>query len=217
MMRRLTAADGHELDCFVEPAQGDRLGGLVILQEIFGVTDQLKALAGRYAALGYEVAVPALFDRKEREAVVPFEQFERGRDLMLSLDQEDNIADIDAAVRLLGENGGVATMGFCWGGALAVRTAQVSDVVGAISFYGTRLQLYMDRPLKAPLLCHFGATDDHTPPEIVEQFRAKFPQAEVHMYDAGHAFANDARSSYVPEAAELAHQRSQAFLARLFS
>ena len=74
MMTRLTAADGHQLDCWIEPAKGERRGGLVIIQEIFGVTDQLKGVAARYAALGHEVAIPALFDRKERGAVIPFDQ-----------------------------------------------------------------------------------------------------------------------------------------------
>ena len=217
MMKQITASDGHVLDCWMEPARGDRRGGLVIVQEIFGVTDQLKGVAQRYAALGYEVAIPALFDRHEREAVIPFEHFERGRDMMLSLDPDHNVCDIDAAISVLAERGAVATMGFCWGGGLVVRCAQESNIVGAISFYGTRLQNYFDEPLKAPLQCHFGRQDDHTPPEIVDQLRATFPEAEVHMYDAGHAFANDVRSSYVAEAADLAHQRSEAFLARVLS
>jgi len=213
MMTSLTAADGHQLDCWIEPAKGTRRGGLVILQEIFGVTDQLKGVAAKYAALGYESAIPALFDRHEKGAVIPFDQGPRGRDMMLSSDLGQTMADVDAAVQVLAAKGGkVAVMGFCWGGGLALRAAQKLDIACAIAFYGTRLPQYLDCPLKAPLLGHFGRTDEHVPPEMLAEAQAYLPEMEVHLYDAGHAFANDARPAYVPDAASLAHQRTGAFL-----
>jgi carboxymethylenebutenolidase len=213
MMTQLTAGDGHEFDCWMTPAEGRRRGGLVILQEIFGVTDQLKGVAGRYAREGYDVVIPALFDRQERGAVIPFDEAPRGRDLMLATDLDKVMADVDAAVGALhGKGGKVAVMGFCWGGGLALRAAQVLDIAGGIAFYGTRLKQYLDRPLKAPLLGHFGRTDDHVPPELLDEAKAYLPAMEVFLYDAGHAFANDARPAYVAEAAELAHERSLAFL-----
>lgn len=216
MMTTLTAADGHQLDCWIEPATAERTGALVILQEIFGITDQLKGVARRYAALGYEVAIPALFDRKERGAVIPFDQALRGRDLMLSCDLSETMMDISAAVDHLKSKGcKVAVMGFCWGGGLAIRAAQKLDVSGAIAFYGTRLPQYLDCPLQAPVLGHFGTTDDHTPPEMLAEAKAFFPDLVMHMYQAGHAFANDARPSYVADAAELAHARTQEFLAHI--
>jgi carboxymethylenebutenolidase len=215
MMTELTAADGHVLDCWIEPAVGARTGGLVILQEIFGVTDQLKGVAKRYAALGYEVAIPALFDRHEKGAVIPFDSPARGRDMMQASDLEKTMLDVDAAVQALAAKGGkVAVMGFCWGGGLALRAAQKLDIAAAISFYGTRLTQYLDTPLKAPLLGHFGTKDDHVPAEMLAEAKAFLPEMEVHMYEAGHAFANNARSAYVADAAELAHARTVEFLAR---
>lgn len=214
MMTDLTASDGHTFNCWMEPAQGTRRGGLVILQEIFGVTDQLKGVARRYAALGYDVAIPALFDRQERDAVIPFDQGARGRDLMLAADLDTTMKDVDATVTALAAKGGkVAVMGFCWGGGLAVRAAQVLDIAGGIAFYGTRWPIYMNAPMKAPFLAHFGEKDDHIPKEMREQAAAYFPAMEVQVYDVGHAFANDARPAYVPEAADLAHARTEAFLA----
>ena len=67
MFETLTAADGHDFQCWIQPAEGTAKGGVVILQEIFGVTDQLKGVAARYAAQGYDVAIPALFDRQMRD------------------------------------------------------------------------------------------------------------------------------------------------------
>lgn len=215
MMTTLTAADGHQLDCWMTPAQGTARGGVIILQEIFGVTDQLKGVADQYAALGYDVAIPALFDRHEKGAVIPFDQGPRGRDMMLAADLEQTMMDTDAAVQALAAKGHkVGVIGFCWGGGLALRAAQKLDVACAVAFYGTRLKQYLDSPLRAPMQGHFGLNDDHTPAELLEETRAYLPDFEMFMYDAGHAFANDARPSYVAEAAEPAHARTAEFLAK---
>ena len=218
MMKILTAADGHKFDCWMQKKEGVRRGGLVILQEIFGVTDQLKGVAVRYSKLGYEVAVPALFDRQEKSAVILFSEGPKGRDMMLASDLNQTMLDIDAAVQVLAASGGkVAVMGFCWGGGLALRAVQKLQVAAGISFYGTRLPQYLDSPLKAPFLAHFGDSDDHIPAEMIEQTKAYLPEMEVHMYEAGHAFANDARPSYVDVAAKIGHERNEVFLAKHLS
>lgn len=215
---RLTAADDHEFDCWIQPATGPRKGGLVILQEIFGLTDQLKNVAEKYAALGFEVAIPALFDRHETGTVIPYEEAARGREIMLSLDKEQTMLDISATVRALADEGiKVAVIGFCWGGGLALRAAQQLDITGAVAFYGTRLNAYLDKPLAVPMLFHFGDRDDHSPAEVIEQVRSTYPDAETYLYEAGHAFANDARNTYVKDAADTAHNRTIAFLDKLFA
>ncbi|MGP9788336.1 dienelactone hydrolase family protein [Roseinatronobacter sp. NSM] len=216
MIQKLTAADGHEFDCWMQPAQGAPRGGVVILQEIFGVTEQLKSVAVHYAALGYDVAIPALFDRQARGAVLAFDQGAKGRDLMLAAQLADVSRDIAAAVAALAQTGGkVAVIGFCWGGGLAIHAAQHVPVAGGVAFYATRLPAYFGAPLRAPVLGHFGLHDDHVPMDMLDQARAQWPGMEVHLYDAGHAFANDARPSYVPDAADLAHKRTAAFLAKV--
>ncbi|UCH73520.1 MAG: dienelactone hydrolase family protein [Rhodospirillales bacterium] len=212
-MHKIEASDGHQLDCFVVSAQGAKRGGLVILQEIFGVTDQLKGVARHYAGQGFDVAIPALFDRKRREAVIPFNEAETGREIMMSLNVADNLRDVEAAIKLLGDEGKAALIGFCWGGGLALKCAQEMAVAGAVAFYGTRLKQFMDKPLKAPMLFHFGSNDDHSPPDLIAAIKETFPAAETYAYDAGHAFANDARPAlYVEDAATLAHERTKAFL-----
>lgn len=218
MLTTLTARDGHTFECWMANARGERQGGIVVLQEIFGITEQLKGVAERYANLGYDVAIPALFDRHEKSAVIPFDQAPRGRDMMLASDLEETMSDIGAAVDTLRKRGvSVGVIGFCWGGGLAIRAAQVLDVACAVAFYGTRLPQYLDKPLRAPVLAHFGTRDDHVPPEMREEAQAKLPEMEVHLYDAGHAFANDARPSYVPEAAETAHALTEKFLTQHLS
>ena len=217
MMTKLTAADGHTFDAWIEPAQGARRGGIVIVQEIFGVTDQLKGVARHYAARGFEVAIPALFDRASRDTVVPFSEALRGRELMQSIDPDAMLSDIAATCAALRAHGGkVAVLGFCWGGGLALQAAQRLPIDGAVAFYGTRITTMLSDDLKAPLQFHAGATDDHTPPEVCAQLVARYPEVELYTYEgAGHAFANDARPSYVAEAAETAHARTAEFLTRV--
>ena len=212
----LTAADGHSLDCWMQPAEGRSRGGIVILQEIFGVTDQLKGVARTLAAQGFTVAIPALFDRRERNCVVPFDQGPRGREHMMALPVADTMADVGAAVdRLKRDGADVATLGFCWGGGLSLEAAQRFDLSGAVCFYGTQLQRYLTGSLRCPVLMHFGTKDDHVPPEMIAQVREKFPAVEMLHYEAGHAFANDARASFVPAAAEAAWAATGTFLDRV--
>lgn len=212
----LTAADGHTLDCWMQPAEGTARGGLVILQEIFGVTDQLKGVANRYVAQGLNVAIPALFDRQRRDAVIPFADGSEGREMMMASKLDETMMDVDAAVKALAALGGkVAVMGFCWGGGLAIRAAQELDIACGVAFYGTRLDQYLDKSTNVPVLGHFGTQDDHVPAEMLAAAKEAWPTLEVHMYEAGHAFANDARPGfYSAENAELAHERTTAFLAR---
>ena len=220
MMTQLTAADGHSFDCWITDAKASRRGGVVILQEIFGVTDQLKGVAERYAALGYDVAIPALFDRQQRGAVIPFAEAPKGRDLMLASDLDTTMKDVDAAVQALAARGGkTAVIGFCWGGGLAIRAAQILDIAAAVAFYGTRLPSYQIAPLRVPVQGHYGQDDSHVPADMLAAAQAYFPSMEVHTYEgAGHAFANDARpADYIATAAEEAHSKTETFLAEHLS
>lgn len=212
-MVTITASDGHKLDGFIAHAEGAPNGGLVILQEIFGLTDQLKSVARSYAVDGYTTIVPALFDRVSPQTVVPFDNPERGQELRMRLDVDKVLLDIDAAKDIVNHGRGVSVLGFCFGGGIALKAASTLNIVSAISYYGTRLPNFLDVPPRCPTLFHFGATDmKNTPPEVIEAVQTAIPNAEIHIYDAGHAFANDARKTFVPDVAETARDRSQVFL-----
>jgi carboxymethylenebutenolidase len=209
---KLTAADGFELESFhAHPKQGSR-GGLVILQEIFGLTDQLKSVVRSYAHDGYDTILPCLFDRIAPGTVVPFNEPNRGRDMAYGLDLDKVILDIAAAVQRVQNDHGVSVLGFCWGGGVIVRAATELKLRTAIAFYGTRLMTYLDQKPKCPLMFHFGSTDPNSPPETIEAVRNAFPSAETFIYQAGHAFANDVRPAYVESAATTARHRTLDFL-----
>lgn len=211
---QLTAGDGHSLSAFrATPRQASR-GGLVVLQEIFGLTDQMKSVVRSYARDGYDAIFPCFYDRVAPGTVVPFGEPDRGRELAYNLPLDKVMLDLDAAVRRVQGPHGVSVLGFCWGGGVIVRAAAELELRGAIAFYGTRLQNYLGERPKCPLLFHFGTKDPNTPPDLVEKLRQTFPSAGMHHYEAGHAFANDARPSYVAAASDTARARTLDFLAR---
>lgn len=214
-MVRVSAADGFGFDAFRAGAGADRIGGLVVLQEIFGLTDQLKSVARFFAHNGFDAIVPSLIDRAAPGTVVPFNEPDRARELMLGIPWERTSLDVAAAVRAVEGRGGVSVVGFCLGGGLALRAASELALAGAVSYYGTRLGSLLDKPPRCPMLFHFGATDTHSPPEVIEAVKKAIPSAETHVYQAGHAFANEARTTYVKDAAETAHARTLEFLRKV--
>jgi carboxymethylenebutenolidase len=209
---KLKAADGISFEAFRASPKQNVKGGLVILQEIFGVTDQLKGVVRAYAREGYDTIIPALYDRIAPGMVVPFNEPERGRDMAYGMALDKVMLDIDAAIACVQNKHGVSILGFCWGGGVIVRAAAELKLRGAIAFYGTLLPTYLDQQTQCPVLFHFGKTDPNSTPEIIEQVRKAIPSAETHIYEAGHAFANDVRPAYVEAASKLAHSRSLAFL-----
>lgn len=118
-MSALEAADGFRLGAFVARADGGAKGGIVILQEIFGVTDQLKAVARSWAADGYDAIVPAMFDRTTPNTVVPFDEAPTGRDIALNLDPAKVQLDAEAARAAVDSGRSVSLIGFCLGGGQA--------------------------------------------------------------------------------------------------
>jgi carboxymethylenebutenolidase len=214
-MVRLAAADGFALDAFKATAGADRVGGLVILQEIFGLTDQLRSVARSFARNGFDAIVPSLIDRASPGTVVPFNEPDRARELMFAIPWEKTVQDIAAAAKAVDGTGGVSVLGFCLGGGLALRAAAELALASGVSYYGTRLGALLDKPPRCPMLFHFGATDTHSPPEVIEAVKQAIPAAETHLYPAGHAFANDARTTYVKDAAEAAHARTLEFLRKV--
>jgi carboxymethylenebutenolidase len=210
----LQATDGFSFEAFrVRPKQGAK-GGLVVLQEIFGLTDQLKGVVRAYARDGYDTIFPCVYDRVAPGTVLPFSEPDRGRDLAYGLPLDKVMLDVGAAVAKVQNNHGVSVLGFCWGGGVIIRAAAELELRGAVAFYGTRLPTYLDLKPKCPLLFHYAKTDPNSTPEIIEQVRKAFPSAETHIYEAGHGFANDARPVYNEAAAKMARARTIEFLER---
>src|SRR5471030_1378119 len=119
----LTAADGHRLSAYLTEPAGTLRGGIVVIQEIFGVTRHIRAVADQYAAAGFTAIAPALFDRVERNVDVPYTDMARGYGYMQQLKNEQVMLDVQAAINRLSQAGKVGVVGYCWGGAMAYLAA----------------------------------------------------------------------------------------------
>ena len=123
-MVTMTAVDGHAYQAYHVAAGGAaRRGGLVVVQEIFGVNSHIRDVADRFAAQGYEVYAPALFDRVERDFETGYEpaDIETGVALMQKADLANAVLDVQACVDALGGAGKVGVVGYCWGGTVTWR------------------------------------------------------------------------------------------------
>jgi carboxymethylenebutenolidase len=212
-MIRLKAKDGHELDAYLAEPKGTPRGGLVVVQEIFGVTDHIKSVADRYAAEGYRAIAPAMFDRIKRGITLPYTEIEQGRAYMQQLKWPNTLADIEAAVDAVRDAGAAAVVGYCWGGTVAHVAASELDLDAAVSYYGGGVARMLDKTPQCPIAYHFGDQDHAIPVADVQKISSAYPDADVHVYKgAGHGFNCDERSSYSAVDARVAFERSVEFL-----
>ena len=212
----ITAEDGHTFDAFQAIPQGNAKGGLVVLQEIFGMTEQLKNVTRFWAKQGYASILPAMYDRIKPEIILEFSDMDTAQAMAKELDPSNVLKDITASVMSVNNENGVSLIGFCWGGGAAARMASLLDLKGSVAYYGTKLAENASNGANCATLFHFGATDIHSPPEIIAGVKENIPDAESYVYEAGHAFANDARPDFYAEQATLeARSRTLKFLDRV--
>jgi carboxymethylenebutenolidase len=210
---RLSAKDGHELDAYIAEPQGKAKGGIVVVQEIFGVTNHIKRVADQFAAKGYKAVAPAMFDRVERDVRLEYSEIEKGRAYMQQLQWSNTLADVDAAVNEARSAGNVAVVGYCWGGTVAHVAASELDIDGAVSYYGGGVAKMLDKKPQCPILYHFGDQDASIPLPDIEKIKKANPKSPLHVYPgARHGFNCDERSSYSAKDAKLAFERSIEFL-----
>jgi len=218
--------DGQSLAGYLaEPAQGASAApGIVVIQEWWGLNDQIKGVAEMLAKAGYRALVPDLYRGK-----VALEAKE-AEHLMTNLDFGDAAGqDVRAAVQHLKATGSrkAGVTGFCMGGALTLLSAvNVPETDAGVVWYGFPPLEYVDATkIKAPLMGHWATEDAFFPIARVDELEKKLGGAgvkfEFHRYDAKHAFANETADSknmpplkHDPAAAELAWRRTMEFLGR---
>jgi carboxymethylenebutenolidase len=207
----LQTAHGDVAAWRAEPT-GQPRAALVVIQEIFGVNAHIRSVADSFASEGYLVLAPALFDVLERGVELGYdaEGVDRGRSLiaLLGLDRANDI--VAAAAHMLETQGKVGTVGYCWGGTVALLAA-LRLGLPSVSYYGARNLPYLDQAPQAPVMFHFGERDASIPPEMVAAHREHMPQMDTFTYPAGHGFSCDARQDFDPESAALARKRTLGF------
>lgn len=213
---RLRAEDGHEFVAFRADPQVPRRGGVVVVQEVFGVNAHIRDVCLRYADFGYAAIAPSLFDRLRPGVELDYDEpgITEGRALVGALGWEAPLLDIWAAAKALRADGKVGVVGYCWGGSVTWLAACRLDVGCASAYYGRHIVEFLDEKPRCPTILHFGAEDALIPPENVEKVRAAHPQLPIHVYaGAGHGFNCDRRADFRDDAAALAQERTLALFA----
>lgn len=212
--------------CYRADPPGDARAAIIVLQEIFGVNEGIRAKADRWAALGYRALAPDLFWRAAPRIELDStdkDQFARALELMQQSDLDAAVRDIEATIRharaLGGAGAKVGVVGYCWGGLLAYLAAARTDASASVGYYGVRIDSFLNEShaIANPLMLHIATRDGFVPPEAQAAIKAGLAgnaHVTLHEYDADHAFAREAGPTRVPDLADLADERTQTFFAQ---
>lgn len=213
-MIRMRMSDGAEIGVYHVEPKGERRGGLVLIQEIFGVTEHIREQCDLFADEGYEVLAPALYDREVPgfEASYSEEDVQRAIQVARQLhDFEVSLKDAQTCIDALKAKGPVFMTGYCYGGSVTwAMAARSGDLAAASGYYGGMIPTMANLEPKCPTILHFGAHDHGIPMGGVQRVAELHPEVAVHVYDAGHGFQSDRRTDYHEPSAKLARERTLA-------
>ena len=219
-MIRMKSRDGFELDAWHVKAAGPRKGGVIVIQEIFGLSDHIKEMAQRFGAAGYEAIAPSMYDRAERGFIVQPQDvaagMARGFELATGNGPENAMNDIGGAFDALKGAGKVCITGYCYGGSMSwMAAARIDGLAAASCYYGGNIAQMVGLKPKCPTICHFGAKDAHIPLKgAVDKIEAAHPDVPVYVYEAGHGFARRNSADYDAVSDALAFERTIALFDR---
>lgn len=201
----ITAGDGFTLNAYRAMPEGIPRGGVVVIQEVWGLNNFIREVVDRYARHGFVAVAPAMFDRVEfgyeSDNYGP-EQFAIIGELMKTFDHGTALLDVAAAIDVAKAGGKVGITGYCFGGAITWRAANKGMGLSAASgYYGGGIPNYLELDPSVPLEMHYGDADNGIPLEQIEQLKARHPGVGIYTYPAGHGFCNSHRPSNFSEAA----------------
>jgi carboxymethylenebutenolidase len=221
----IPAADGGRFQGYLSLPRKGSGPGLVLCQEIFGVTEGIRQLADLLAEEGYVVLAPDLFWRLQPRVELGEGQVQQAMGFAQRFDAALGVQDIAASAAALRDHpsckGRIGVLGHCLGGRLAVLAAAAGVVDCAVSYYGVGLDAVLPQlgEITVPMVLHFAGADRLVKPEAVAAIRAHFAgrdDVEVYVYPGvDHAFASPGRSSFDKQASDMAHTRTLALLRRV--
>ena len=222
----------HELNgagrfgCYIAEPKTPARAAIIVIQEIFGINEGIRAKCDRFAEQGYLALAPDLFWRLEAGfAVDPDAEgaLQRGIDLMTKFNQDQGIRDIEATIqtaRGMVGGGKVGAVGYCMGGRLAFMTAARTDIDASVGYYGVGIDelLREAHAIAHPLMLHIPTADHFVSPEVQKAMHKGLdhhPKVTLHDYEGlDHGFATTFGTRRNEAAAQLADSRTDAFFAQ---
>jgi carboxymethylenebutenolidase len=219
----LKTEDGVEMTAYVARPANEPIGALVLVQEIFGINGHIRSVCDGFAADGFLVVAPAIFDRIEKKPApgVDLNYDAAGKKIAFGefypkLNPEKTLLDVRAAYEYAAKAGKkVGIIGYCYGGLMAwLGACRVKSFAAAVGYYAGGIGKFAAEKPLCPVMLHFGANDSHIGADQRDAVKAANPAVEIFVYaGADHAFDRKPDpDAYVAEAAKLARERSVAFL-----
>jgi carboxymethylenebutenolidase len=210
---QLEASDGHTFSAYEAAPSGKHRGGLVVIQEAFGVNEHMRAVTDSFAAEGYYCVSPALFDRDKPGTELGYgpEVFAMIRPLIEKIGMDNMMLDVEAARAAAAVVGKVGVVGYRLGGSLAwLAATRLHGIAAASCYYGGRIAATAGEKPRCAVQMHFGETDQSITMADVEKIRENVPArlVEIFVYPAGHGFNRDVTAAYEPKSAKLARERT---------
>jgi len=215
----LLKSKAGDIAAYLAMPKGTPKGGIVVVQEIFGVNHHIRAVTDKFAADGYIALAPRFFDHIKKNIELGYtpDTIAEGRGYVMTPGFTDKaVQDVEAAIAELKKRGAkkVAVTGYCWGGTIAwlAATRLKPDAVSA--YYGGGIHGLKNEKTSVPTQMHFGDKDMHIPMAHVKELRELHPNVEVFDYPADHGFHCDERGSYDAAASKKAMERTMALFAK---
>jgi carboxymethylenebutenolidase len=221
MTIRIPNAHGSEMSAYLAIPKAGKGAGVVVLQEIFGVTDSMKQICDFLAKRQFTAICPDLYWNVAPDAPIAESDAETARALRLKKNDAAVAADIGAAIAFLRNHpaciGSVGVVGYCWGGLLAFLTAASQKPDAAVCYYGVGIEKHLDKvsSISCPTMFHYAGKDAYAGPDVAAQVKAAMKGKKATMWEypeAGHAFARPGGAHYHHPSADLADMRTLSFL-----
>ena len=213
--RTFLSPDGFLFNAYHARPDGKPKGGIVVVQENFGVNAHIRDVCEEFAKDGYEVVAPALYDRVEKNVELGYEQPDReyGRKIRHELGWDNPVKDMNTLIEILRQgNSKVGVVGYCWGGTMAWIAAARLPVDCAVGYYGSQIFQFLGEAPASPTMLHFGEEDPTVDMENVSKINHFYPDVVVHTYaGADHGFNCDHRATYDENSAAAARERTITF------
>jgi len=214
------SADGTVLPYIEYKSKNEPESAIVLIYEIFGMTNHIHKLANTFTENGFIVNIPDIFSRIERNVALPYnrEGFNKGISLKEQIGWQIPVMDIVSCASQLKKNFNVTVLGYCFGGSLGWLAMQKSFIFDkGICYYGSSISEFLNDNINCPAMLHFGKKDKGINAKSIEKIKAYTTQQRqnvtIHEYEgADHGFNCEDRKSYKKEVAALAFKKTLNFI-----